>query len=164
MDMAYTAQIEEPGFKARLEEALEAAEAQDVDGIRAATLRLVQCAVRDRDVSARSRGDCEGCPDEAVRQVLATMAAQREVSAREYDEAGRIEDAEREREELAVIEEFLPQPLTGDALETAVNAVVEDLEASKLKDIGRCMSALKTRYPGQIETGSAGKAVRRALG
>lgn len=164
MDMAYTAQVKEPGFKARLEEALEAAEAQDVDGIRAATLRLVQCAVRDRDVSARSRGDCEGCPEEAVRQVLETMAAQREVSAREYDEAGRIEDAEREREELSVIEEFLPQPLTGEALEKAVSAVVEDLEASKLKDIGRCMSALKTRYPGRIETGSAGKAVRRALG
>lgn len=164
MDMAYTSQLEEPGFKARLKAALETAEAQDSDGVRAATLRLVQCAVRDRDVSARSRGECEGCPEAAVRQVLQTMAAQREVSAREYDEAGRIEDAEREREELAIIEEFLPRPLMGEALEAAVRGVVEDLDASKLKDVARCMSALKQRYPGRIDTGAAGKAVRQALG
>ena len=92
------------------------------------------------------------------------MVAQREISAREYDESGRISDAEREREEMEILQAFLPRPLEGDALETAVEKVVEDLEAHKLKDMGRCMAELQNRYPGRIDTGTAGKAVRRALG
>lgn len=132
-------------------------------GVRLATLRLISCAVRDRDVSARTKGDCDGCPEEAVRDVLETMAHQRRISARELDEAGRIADAEREREELSVIEDFLPQPLGGDDLEAAVKDVVEDLDASTLKDLGKCMSMLKARYPGQIDSRTAGKIVRREL-
>lgn len=163
-DMAYTSGFESECFKDRLKHALAEAEASDLDGVRAATLRLVLCAVKDRDATARAKGECEGCPEAAVRQVLETMAAQREISAREYDEAGRISDAEREREELQIIKEFLPRPLIGEALETAVKSVVEELEASKLKDVGRCMSALKARYPGQVDSGSAGKAIRAALG
>ncbi|RIJ13814.1 GatB/YqeY domain-containing protein [Henriciella mobilis] len=148
----------------RLVAALNSAESDDPQGVRARTLRLVKCAMRDRDVTARTQGQCEGCEDTEVRKLLETMVAQREVSAREYDESGRISDAEREREEIAVLEAFLPRPLDGDALEDAVEQVVEDLEARKLKDMGRCMAELQSRYPGRIDTGSAGKAVRRALG
>ena len=151
-------------LRTRLETALREAESEAPDGVRASTLRLVACAVRDRDVSARRRGECEGCPDAGVREVLMTMAEQRRISAREFDESGRIADAEREREELAVIEEFLPQLLKGEALEVAVQDVVEDLEATTLKDLGRCMSTLKARYPGRIDSQKAGKAVREALG
>lgn len=162
--MAFTPTFDTMTFKERLEIALREAETADRDSVRSATLRLVHCAIKDRDVSARSNGDCDGCPDAVARDVLKTMAAQREVSAREYDEAGRISDAEREREELEIIQEFLPQPLQGEALEAAVDAVVRDLEASKLKDVGRCMAELKSRYPGRIQTGKAGKAVKAALG
>lgn len=151
-------------LRSRLETALRQAEMDDRDSVRASTLRLIACAIRDRDVTARRRGDCEGCPDEGVQDVLETMAEQRRVSAREFDESGRIADAEREREELAVIEAFLPQPLKGEALEVAVQDVVEDLEASNLKDLGRCISTLKERYPGRIDPQKAGKAVREALG
>jgi hypothetical protein len=119
--------------------------------------------MRDRDVTARGQGNCAGCEDTEVRKLLEVMVAQREVSAREYDESGRIADAEREREEMEILQSFLPQPLAGDALETAVENVVNDLEATKLKDMGRCMAELQNRYPGRIETGPAGKAVRRAL-
>ncbi|MEL6662604.1 MAG: GatB/YqeY domain-containing protein [Pseudomonadota bacterium] len=149
-----------------LEEAESRAESEDASAnekTRAATLRLISCAVRDRDASARTRGDCDGCQETAVRDVLETMAAQRHVSSKEFEEAGRIEDAEREREELAVIEEFLPKPLANEELENAVETVVEELEASTLKDLGKCMSALKARYPGKIDSRSAGKAVRKAL-
>lgn len=160
-------------LKDRIAAELAAAEsrlASDAEGganpaleVRAATLRLIRCAVRDRDASARTRGDCDGCQDTVVRNVLTTMAEQRRISSREYEEAGRIEDAERERAELAVIEEFLPKPLGGEALEAAVRDVVDDLEASTLKDLGKCMSTLKARYPGVIDSRAAGKAVRRAL-
>ena len=148
----------------RILDALHSAEQDDPQGVRARTLRLVKCAMRDRDVTARTQGQCEGCEDNEVRKLLETMVAQREISAREYDESGRISDAEREREEMEILQAFLPRPLEGDALETAVEKVVEDLEAHKLKDMGRCMAELQNRYPGRIDTGTAGKAVRRALG
>ena len=150
-------------LRARLEEALDLAKQEDRDSVESATLRLILCAVDDRDVSARERGECGGCPEAAMRELLATMAHQRKSSAKEYDEAGRIEEAERERSELAVIETFLPKRLQGDDLEKAVKDVIEELEATKLKDMGRCMQALKERYPERIETGSAIKAIREAL-
>lgn len=151
-------------LKDRLTAALSRAEAADTNGVEAATLRLILCAVKDRDVTARSRGECGGCPEEAVHNILNTMAAQREISAREYDEAGRVEDAEREREELDIIRAYIPRPLEGEALDAAVLSVIDDLEAGKLKDMGRCMAALKERFPGQIDSSSAGKAVRARLG
>ena len=147
-----------------IDAALRAAENEAPDSVRASTLRLVSCAVRDRDVTARLRGETGGCPDAGVREVLETMAGQRRVSAREFDDSGRIADAEREREELEVIEGFLPRPLKGEALEEAVHDVVEDLEASSLKDLGRCIATLKARYPGRIDPQKTGKAVREALG
>lgn len=147
----------------RLEAALASAETGDRAGVESATLRLILCAVDDRDVRARERGDCGGCPDAAMLDLLMTMAAQRRLSAGEYDKTGRIEEAERERAELNVIEAFLPEPLSGEALDGAVRDIVEELDARRLKDMGRCMLALKKRYPGQIETGSATKAMRAAL-
>ena len=151
-------------LRERICTALKQAEAADTNSVRAQTLRLIKCAMNDRDVTARGRGDCAGCEDEDILELLATMVAQRERSIQKFDDAGRVVEAERERDELEVISEFLPQPLSGEALEAAVSAVVSDLQASKLKDVGRCMSTLRERYPGQIECGTASKAVRAAIG
>lgn len=148
----------------QLAAALERADREDHDSVEAQTLRLILCAVGDRDMTARQRGECSGCPEAAMRDLLEMMAAQREVSISEYEAAGQVAEAERERAELDVIRAFLPRKLEGEALDAAVQEVVTDLEASRLKDLGRCMQALKQRYPGRIETGSAGKAVRQALG
>ncbi len=150
-------------LRVRLESALEAANEDDRDSIESATLRLILCAVDDRDVTARERGECGGCPEKVMQDLLQTMASQRKSSAREYDEAGRIEEAERERTELAVIETFLPETLSGAPLQEAVSDVIEELEATKLKDMGRCMQMLKERYPDRIDTASASKAIREAL-
>lgn len=150
-------------LKARIVQALKSETEKGASDVELATLRLIECAIRDRDVCARGRGVGEGCPDADVRAVLETMVAQREASAREHDAAGRIEDAIREREEIEVIEKFLPVPLSGAKLEAAVQDIVEDLGASKLKDVGRCMSALKDKFPGMVESATAGKAVRDAL-
>ena len=142
---------------------LKAAEAADPNGVKAQTLRLVKCAMSDRDVSARGRGECSGCEDEELLDLLQTMVAQRTVSAQQFDEAGRVFDAERERDEIEIIQAYLPRRLDGEALKLAVTQVVHDLEASKLRDVGRCMSALRERFPGQIDCSLAGKAVRAAL-
>lgn len=151
------------GLRARILQALKDDSAAAGDECRRATLRLIECAIRDRDVCARGRGQGAGCPDEDVRTVLETLVAQREESAREHDDEGRIEDAIREREEIDIIRSFLPKPLSGKALEIAVKQVVEDLGAKKLADLGRAVMALKERYPGLIEPVSAGKAVRAVL-
>ncbi|MEM0985509.1 MAG: GatB/YqeY domain-containing protein [Pseudomonadota bacterium] len=150
-------------LRQQIEAALDSAEQADPGSVRAQTLRLLACAIRDRDVSARTRGQCAGCPEEAVEAVIRTMADQLRLSAQEYEDAGRIEEAERERDELEVIEAFLPSPLDQDALETAVRSVVAELNASKLKDAGRCMQALKSKFPGQIDPAHAGKLVRNTL-
>ena len=148
----------------RIDAALHRAESEDSSGVEAQTLRLVKCAMDDRDVIARKRGECSGCDNEVIEDLLETMAAQREESIKQFDEAGRIADAEREREELEVIMSFLPKPLSGDDLQSAAAAIVVELQASKLKDVGRCMSALRQKYPGRIECGPASKAVRAAIG
>ncbi|MEM9055068.1 MAG: GatB/YqeY domain-containing protein, partial [Pseudomonadota bacterium] len=115
------------------------------------------------DMQAREGGDCAGCADEEIITLLTTMVAQRELSSADYDSQGRITDAEREREEIEILSEFLPRPLAGDALKNAVRDVVQTLGASKLTDVGKCMSVLRQRYPGQIECSEAGKEVRSAL-
>lgn len=150
-------------MRTRIEAALKVEEAEGGNEVRLATLRLIQCALNDRDVCARGRGAGEGCPTGEMMATLETMVAQREISAREYDESGRIEEAIRERDEIEVISEFIPKPLSGEALEQAIADTMTDIGATKLKDLGRCMSALKKRYPGKIDTSSTGKAVRTAL-
>lgn len=151
-------------LRERINLALDRAETDDLHGVEAQTLRLVKCAMDDRDVIARARGECSGCDNEVILELLETMAAQRELSIKQYDDAGRIVDAEREREELEIINSFLPRPLAGADLQTAAAAVVHELKARKLKDVGRCMSALRQKYPGRIECGPASKAVRAAIG
>ena len=148
----------------RINTALSSAEANNANSVESQTLRLIKCAMDDRDVIARGRGECSGCDNEVILELLETMVAQRERAIKQFDDNGRIAEAEREREEIEIIAEFLPKPLIGEALETAAAAVVTQLRASKLKDGGRCMTALRERYPGQIECGPASKAVRAAIG
>ena len=148
----------------RINQALCQAESDDANGVDAQTLRLIKCAMDDRDVIARGRGECSGCDDDVIVDLLETMATQRQQSIKQYDDNGRVADAEREREEFDVINSFLPKPLAGTDLQTAAEAVVTELQARKLKDVGRCMSALREKYPGQIECGPASKAVRAAIG
>ena len=157
-------QSAQPALRSRINQALSHSESDAPNGVEAQTLRLVKCAMDDRDVIARGRGECSGCDNEVIVELLETMAAQREQSIKQYDDAGRVVDAEREREELEIINSFLPRPLAGDALRSAAADVVSQLQARKLKDVGRCMSALREKYPGQIECGPASKAVRAAIG
>lgn len=150
-------------LKARIAEALKEESENGTHDTRLSTLRLIMCAIGDRDICARGRGVGEGCPEADVRGVLETMVAQRIESAREHEAEGRFEESIREREEIDVIRQFLPVPLSGKALEIVVREVADDIGAAKLKDLGRCMTELKARYPGQIDPAIAGKTVRAVL-
>ena len=127
-----------------------------------ATLRLINCAVNDRDIERRGTGG-ERCCDDDIRGILAKMIKQREESARAYEEASRLELAQREREEIEIIREFLPKPLSDAEAEAACRDVVAEVQAESLRDMGRCMSALKERYVGRMDMGKASRQVREML-
>jgi uncharacterized protein YqeY len=132
------------------------------DAVRVSTLRLVHAAVHDRDIAARA-SDRTGCEEAEIAGLLAKMVKQREQSSKIYDAAGRPELADREREEIAVIRELLPEQLDGEALQAAARAVVDELGASGLKDMGRSVEALKARYPGRINVATAAAEIKRLL-
>ncbi len=132
------------------------------DAIGLSTLRLINAAVHDRDIA--NRGASKGpITDEEIVGVLGKMVKQREESARIYDEAGRGELAERERQEIGVIRQFLPAQLGEEAVRDACRQVVEEIGAEGLRDIGRCMSALKAKYPGKMDFSKANGIVKELL-
>jgi uncharacterized protein YqeY len=133
------------------------------DELNQLTLRLIQCAIIDRDMCVRSRCIGDECSDDDVRCVLETLIQQFENSARENDKTGRIQDAIRMRNKVDIIQQFLPKPLCGEKLNMAVKQIIEDLGACKLADLGRCVIELRQRYPNQIESNSAVKLLRTAL-
>lgn len=154
----------ETGLREQLKTARNAAEAQDQSSVRSLILRKIVCALADRDINARSRGDGGVCPEGEARQLLREMMAKREATASESEETGDLARAARIRDEIAVIAEFLPERLEGSALSEAVREVVEDLDAHRLKDIGRCVDALKEKYADRLDPCAATRAVRAVLG
>lgn len=132
-------------ISASLKDALEAG-----DKRRAATLRLILTAIKDREAAARDGGR-DGITDEEVHQFLKRMLAQREESRQAYEEAGQVDLAVQEEEESQIIREFLPRQMGEDEMRRICAETIADIEAQGLRDIGRCMNSLKERYPGQMD-------------
>ncbi|MCP1168879.1 GatB/YqeY domain-containing protein [Limimaricola litoreus] len=145
-------------INASLKDAMKAKEAD-----RLSTLRLINAAIKDRDIAARGEGEEGLVPDEVVLAILGKMVKQRQESARAYDEAGRLELAEKERAEIAVIEEFLPRQLSEAEVEKAVSQAIAETDANSIRDMGRVMAALKGRYTGRMDFGRVGPLVRERL-
>ena len=153
-------------MKARVGQALKDA-MRARDAVRLSTLRLINAAIKDRDIAARGGIDgpdhAVGVTDEEVLQILAKMVKQRQASIRASEEGGRLELAERERAEIAVIEDFLPKQLDTSEVEAAIGAAIDEVGASSLRDMGKVMAALKARYTGQMDFGSVGPQVKARL-
>jgi uncharacterized protein YqeY len=128
-----------------------------------ATLRLIVAALKDRDIAARSKGNTEGIDDTEILQMLQTMIKQRRESIEHYEQGGRLELAEQEREEIAIIERFMPQQLDESEMQKAIADVIGDIGAEGLKDMGKTMGALKERYAGQMDFGKASAIVKAQL-
>ena len=129
---------------------------------RVATLRLINAAIKDRDIASRGQGK-DAVSDDEILQILAKMVKQREESARIYEEAGRLELAEEEREEIEIVSEFLPKQLGEDEMKSVCADIVAELDARGLRDMGRTMAALKERYAGQMDFGKASGIVKGLL-
>lgn len=141
----------------------EAMKARDAE--RLSTLRLINAAIKDRDIALRGTEDeAKGCGDTDVLSIMGRMVKQRHESARAYEEGGRLELAEQELSEIKVIEFFLPKQLTVDESAAAVDAAIAEVGAESIRDMGNVMGILKGKYTGQMDFGKVGPLVKDRLG
>jgi uncharacterized protein YqeY len=133
------------------------------DKRRTATLRAINAAIKDKDIEARGLGK-EPLADADVLTLLQKMVKQREESLSIYEKAGRDDLATVEREEIAILGEFLPKGLSEAEVDAAIKAAIEKTGASGGKDMGKVIASLKADYPGRIDFGKASGRVKAALG
>ena len=152
----------------RLQTALkDAMKARAVD--RLSTLRLVNAAIKDREIALRTErgtegGDAPEMSEPEILAILGRLVKQRQESARAYEEGGRLELAEKELNEITVIGEYLPAQLDAAEVQAALDAAIAETGATGIRDMGRVMAALKGRYTGQMDFSTVGPMVKARLG
>lgn len=147
---------------AALKDAMRAKEAD-----RLSTLRLINAAIKDRDIAARAEagdGDEVTVGDDVILAIMGKMVKQRQESARAYEEGGRLELAEKELAEIKIIEDYLPRQLDSEESAAAVDAAILEAGASSIRDMGKVMGILKSKYTGQMDFGRVGPIVKDRLG
>lgn len=137
---------------------------KDRNAPRLSTLRLILAAIKDREIANRTNADREADSDQEIIELLGKLVRQRRETAQIYEEAGRLELAERELAEIDVIQEFLPRQLTEEEADAAISNIITALNASSIRDIGRVMAALKKEYAGRMDFAAAGALLKSRLG
>lgn len=132
------------------------------DKLRVATLRLIMAAVKDRDIANRTASK-DPVGDEELLGILSKMVKQREESARIYEEGGRADLAKAERDEITIINDFLPAQMSDDDIRKACAEVIAETGAESLRDMGKCMAILKERYAGQMDFSKASSMIKELL-
>jgi uncharacterized protein len=140
-----------------LKTAMKAGEKRRVD-----TIRMVNAALKDRDIEARGRG--KTVSDDEILTLFQKLIKSRQESAEIYEKAGRQELATQEREEIAIIQSFLPQPLSEAEADAAIDAAIAESGATSIKDMGKVVGALKAKYAGRLDMGKASGKVKAKLG
>ncbi|MBU3258653.1 GatB/YqeY domain-containing protein [Roseovarius sp. PS-C2] len=136
---------------------------KDKDAARLATLRLINAAIKDQDIARRGGDGDQGVDDTDILAILGKMTKQRQESVRAYEEGGRLDLAERERQEIAVIGEFLPRQLNDKETEAAIDAAIAEVGAGSIRDMGKIMGRLKEQYTGQMDFGAVGPRIKDKL-
>jgi uncharacterized protein len=144
-------------LNSELKDAMKAGERRRVD-----TIRLINAALKDRDIEARGQG--KTVSDEEILALMQTMVKKRQESAEIYEKAGRIDLSTQEREEIAVIQSFLPQALSEEEVEAAIAAAISETGAASVKDMGKVVAVLKSQYAGRLDVAKVSAQVRAKLG
>ncbi len=144
-------------LKEQLNDAMKAA-MKARDNLRLSAVRMVRAAIKNREIDTRTELD-----DQAVIDVISTLAKQRRESIRMYRDGNRLELAEKEESELAVLLEFLPVQLSTDEIDSYVRQIIIDIEAHGVKDMGRVMKAVTPLTAGKADGKVVSDAVRRLL-
>jgi uncharacterized protein YqeY len=146
-------------FGERLKAAMRARDARTLSAV-----RLILAGLKERDIEARAAGNPDGIADPDILRMLQGMVKQRRDSIALYQQGNRPELAEREAQEIAVIESFLPRQMSEAEVEEAARAAIAATAAAGVKDMGKVMAALRERHAGVIDMGKAGAVVKRLLG
>ena len=141
-----------------LKDAMKARDEQKIS-----TIRLINAAIKDRDIAVRSEDNVDGVSNEEILSILSRMIKQRQESAKLYEEAGRLELAQQEFSEIKIIETFLPRQLDNTEIEEIVKNAISELKASSLRDMGKVMNVLKESYSGKMDFGKAGAIAKDVL-
>jgi uncharacterized protein YqeY len=120
-------------------------------------------AIKDRDIAARSKGNDDGIGNDDVLQLLQSMVKQRRESISMYEKGGRMELAEAEKEEIEIIQAFLPKQFDDAEIKEAVATVISEISAQGIRDMGKVMAALREKYAGQMDFGKASAIVKQTL-
>jgi uncharacterized protein len=139
-----------------LKEAMKSGQAR-----RVSTLRLINAAVLERETKGAERVTLS---DAEIVDVMGKMVKQRQESLDIYEKAGRTDLAAQEREEIEIISAYLPKQMSDIEAAAAISALIKELGAATIKDMGRTMAALKQRFSGQIDTAKASAQVKKLLG
>jgi len=149
-------------LRERVNEALKAA-MKSKEQRAVATLRLIQAALKDRDIAARSKGNTEGIDEDEILQMLHKMVAQRRDSIEMYEKGGRDDLAAQEKAEIDIIQTFLPAQMNDAEIAAAVEAAIAETGAGGIKDMGKVMASLRARHPGAMDFGKASAKVKALL-
>ena len=134
------------------------------DRRRVSTLRLMNAAIKDKDINSRTDGhDSALTPDSGLIDLFGKMVKQRQESVTIYDQGGRPELAEAEREEIAIIQSYMPKQLSEEEAKAAVTDAIKRVSAAGIKDMGKVMAELKAKYAGQMDMAKAGGIVKGLL-
>ncbi|MCA0432317.1 MAG: GatB/YqeY domain-containing protein [Proteobacteria bacterium] len=147
-------------LNADLKEAMKAGEKRKL-----ATIRLMNSSIKDKDINSRTDGhESALTPDSGLVELFAKMVKQRQDSIAAYDQGGRPELAQQEREEMEIIQSYMPKQLSEEETREAVKAIIAATGASSVKDMGKVMAELKAKYAGQLDMAKAGGVVKALLG
>ncbi|MEI7600015.1 MAG: GatB/YqeY domain-containing protein [Aestuariivirga sp.] len=135
------------------------------DKKRLGTLRLMQAAIKDKDINSRTDGhDSVLTSDSGIAELFAKMVKQRQDSVAAYEQGNRPELAQAERDEITVIQSFMPKQMSDEEAKAAVAGVIAAVGATSVKDMGKVMAELKAKFAGQMDMGKAGGIVKALLG
>ena len=128
------------------------------------TIRMIVAKMRERDIEARPSGNMDGISEAEIMSMLEGMIKQRRESITLYEKGNRPELAQQESEEIAIIETFMPKKLAAAEVEKIIAATVTAVGAKDIKDMGKVMNELKTKYSGQMDFAQVGALVKAQLG
>lgn len=131
------------------------------DKLRVATIRMINSGLKDKDIEARGQG--KTVSDDDILALLQKLVKSRQESAEIYEKAGRADLSTKEREEIAIIQSFLPQPLSPAETDAAIAAAIAETGASSVKEMGKVVGLLKSKYAGRMDFGAASAAVKAKL-
>ena len=134
------------------------------DEAKVSTLRMIGATLKDKDIAARPSGKTDGISDDEILSMFQTMIKQRKESIELYEKGGRADLAEKEKTEIEIISAFLPAQMDDEAIKSAIEFEIQAVGASSIKDMGKVMGALRSKYAGQMDFGKASGIIKSMLG